>query len=251
MPQPSNTKRSDATTARPQAHKRHNISKACQECRRRRIKCDGKTPDCSRCFRRGIDCLYSAEEDRRRPAPKTYVDLLRSRIGFLEQVLESNNIRIDNYSTPQAQTTLAPLRHSPPPKVTDQERLPAAHDRDNGSKRDTITNTMLSGTLSTDESLNFDQDGEARYFGPTSGRLEFRQLKGRGLESNSTSASFNQFCQYLPMRPYLPTWKHIYLTFSSPGKSPSVKPWMKSSFMKAGPMVASGIARFCYIPCCV
>lgn len=29
------------------------------------------------------------------------------------------------------------------------------------------------GALSLDESLNFDQDGEARYFGLTSGRLEF------------------------------------------------------------------------------
>lgn len=30
------------------------------------------------------------------------------------------------------------------------------------------------GALSLDESLNFDQDGEMRYFGPTSGRLEFQ-----------------------------------------------------------------------------
>ena len=37
----------------------------------------------------------------------------------------------------------------------------------------------LKGALTLDESLNFDQDGEIRYFGPTSGRLRFRQDTGR------------------------------------------------------------------------
>lgn len=31
----------------------------------------------------------------------------------------------------------------------------------------------LEGALSLDDTLNWDQDGEAHYFGPTSGRLEF------------------------------------------------------------------------------
>lgn len=33
------------------------------------------------------------------------------------------------------------------------------------------------GTLSLDESVNFDEDGECHYFGPTSGRLGFQDCK--------------------------------------------------------------------------
>ncbi|UPL02149.1 hypothetical protein LCI18_013083 [Fusarium solani-melongenae] len=34
----------------------------------------------------------------------------------------------------------------------------------------------VEGALALDESMNFDQDGEARYFGTTSGRLNFSLL---------------------------------------------------------------------------
>lgn len=40
------------------------------------------------------------------------------------------------------------------------------------------------GTLSLDESQNLDQDGEARYFGPTSGRLDFKTCNGSLLSSS-------------------------------------------------------------------
>jgi len=33
------------------------------------------------------------------------------------------------------------------------------------------------GTLSLDESVNFDADGECHYFGPTSGRLDFQACR--------------------------------------------------------------------------
>jgi hypothetical protein len=36
----------------------------------------------------------------------------------------------------------------------------------------------VEGALALDESMNFDQDGEARYFGTTSGRLEFPASDG-------------------------------------------------------------------------
>ncbi|KAL1619447.1 hypothetical protein SLS54_006726 [Diplodia seriata] len=44
------------------------------------------------------------------------------------------------------------------------------------------------GALSFDESLNFDQDGELRYFGPTSGRLDFHPCGHNGTDSSATHA---------------------------------------------------------------
>ncbi|EEU34905.1 uncharacterized protein NECHADRAFT_39715 [Fusarium vanettenii 77-13-4] len=146
---------------------RKNVSRACLHCRRRRVKCDARTPSCSRCSERAIECAYSTEEDKRRPAPKSYVDLLRSRIDHLERLLQAHSI--------------------------DPDGMPNAHAVNDGVSDD----LTLRGELSKDESMNFDQDGEARYFGPTSGRLEFKSLHKKRAEYSAATANFNRLCQDL------------------------------------------------------
>jgi hypothetical protein len=39
----------------------------------------------------------------------------------------------------------------------------------------------VEGALSVDEALNFDRDGQARYFGSTSGRLVFSDSQSTGI----------------------------------------------------------------------
>ncbi|GFG20349.1 nitrogen assimilation transcription factor nit-4 [Aspergillus udagawae] len=123
-------------------------TKACEECRRRRAKCDGQKPSCSRCVQWSISCQYSSNEDGRRPASKFYVDLLRQRIQFLEEFLAKRGI------DPDAEKSL----EEDAAEVTSY--LQALCDQ-------------FKGCLALDESLNFDDDGEMRFFGPTSGRLQF------------------------------------------------------------------------------
>ncbi|OKL59862.1 hypothetical protein UA08_04960 [Talaromyces atroroseus] len=125
-------------------------------------KCDGKKPACSRCLARGVECSYSTEEDGRRPASKTYVLLLRRRIEHLERLL-----------------LLQGVAHSPPVPG----RLEANHEE---LTEPTLANDSLlssdyedicssfEGALCLDASLNFDRDGQPRYFGATSGRLDFQ-----------------------------------------------------------------------------
>lgn len=43
--------------------------------------------------------------------------------------------------------------------------------------------TAFEGALSLDETLNFEQDGEVRYYGPTSSRLEFQGEDGMKITS--------------------------------------------------------------------
>ncbi|KAK9848425.1 hypothetical protein MYU51_016627 [Penicillium brevicompactum] len=136
-------------------------SRACEACRQRRAKCDGARPSCSRCLDRGVQCEYSTAEDGRQPAPKSYVVMLRTRIGLLERVLHSHGIDPD--IAIQAITA-----KDEPDHELDQEWAPAS------SKIDEDLSATFDGALTLDESLNFDQDGEVRYFGPTSGRLQFR-----------------------------------------------------------------------------
>lgn len=167
--------------------KRKNTTTACQPCRKRRAKvscllhfdiqyfltmrqCDGQKPRCSRCHERRLQCTYSTEADGRRPASKSHVELLRSRIDLLERTLRAHSIDIDR-DAPNARSG----SDSGPPG--------------------------FSGSLSRDASMTFDQDGEARYFGMASGRLEFKPTTTRTTaeelqtESNASSLRLNSFYQ--------------------------------------------------------
>ncbi|KAL6232640.1 hypothetical protein BDW75DRAFT_247096 [Aspergillus navahoensis] len=124
------------------SHRGKYTSRACEECRRRRAKCDGKKPACFRCLQWQISCQYSTAEDGRRPAPKAYVTSLRQKIESLERLLE-------------------------------QHGIDPRKENEGGQAIDELTESF-EGRLSFDKSLNSDKDGELRYFGPTSGRLQFQ-----------------------------------------------------------------------------
>ncbi|KAI9147084.1 Nitrogen assimilation transcription factor nirA [Paramyrothecium foliicola] len=136
-------------------------AKACQECRRRRSKCDGVKPMCSRCTSRQLSCVYTTEDDGRGSAPKSYVRLLQARISVLENILWLHSIDVDASAA----------------QLMQQGAVPAATSPSSDKSPTTAFNELckaFEGVLSLDESQNFDQDGEPRYFGPASGRLEFR-----------------------------------------------------------------------------
>ncbi|KAJ5354977.1 uncharacterized protein N7496_012189 [Penicillium cataractarum] len=109
---------------------------------------------------RGVRCQYSTAEDGRQPAPKSYVVMLRNRIQLLERVLQAHGIDAD---ASIAQLSAASDSPGQPPDST-------------GTAASNVDDLCLTfdGALTLDESLNFDQDGEVRYFGPSSGRLLFR-----------------------------------------------------------------------------
>ncbi|OAA50617.1 C6 finger domain-containing protein [Metarhizium rileyi] len=72
--------------------KRSKVSRACDECRRKKIKCDaqsdsGETP-CSSCARSSIRCLFSRVPQKRGPS-KGYIKELADRIHSIENKLDS------------------------------------------------------------------------------------------------------------------------------------------------------------------
>ncbi|GKZ58054.1 hypothetical protein AnigIFM49718_003862 [Aspergillus niger] len=148
-------------------------TKACEECRRRRAKCDGAKPSCSRCIQWDVSCQYSGTEDGRRPASKSYVLLLRQRIESLEKLLDKHGINSMDHGFQLPGNNLDSFMVN--------DKLDEA-----SSAMDSLCES-LKGQLSLDESLNFDKDGEMRYFGPTSGRLGFQ-----GLPSSSRNPDISQ-----------------------------------------------------------
>ncbi|GAB7353063.1 hypothetical protein MBLNU459_g3613t1 [Dothideomycetes sp. NU459] len=66
--------------------KRRRVTRACDECRRKKIKCDGKQP-CTHCTVYSYDCTYDQPSNRRRnPAPQ-YIEGLEHRVHRAETLL--------------------------------------------------------------------------------------------------------------------------------------------------------------------
>jgi hypothetical protein len=102
--------------------------------------------------------------------------MLRKRIELLEKVLKSHGI--------DAEASVAQLiaEH----EASNQSSNPSCV---SGSSNVDELCVTFDGALTLDECLNFDQDGEVRYFGPTSGRLLFRS-PANGERSQHTSSVF-------------------------------------------------------------
>ncbi|GAA5799185.1 fungal-specific transcription factor domain-containing protein [Helicostylum pulchrum] len=67
--------------------KRIKISRACDECRKRKVKCDGVQP-CGRCKKSNAECVFAKLPPKRGP-PKQYMENLENRLQRVEKALKS------------------------------------------------------------------------------------------------------------------------------------------------------------------
>ncbi|KAI0360881.1 hypothetical protein OH77DRAFT_1418916 [Trametes cingulata] len=78
-----------STSSSHESSKRPKLQRACDLCRKKKIRCDGMDmPDnrCSKCAAYGVECTYDVIN--RRPPAKTYVDVLESRLQKMEQLVD-------------------------------------------------------------------------------------------------------------------------------------------------------------------
>ncbi|KXT15138.1 hypothetical protein AC579_7922 [Pseudocercospora musae] len=73
--------------------KRRRIARACDMCRKKKIKCDGKTPKCSHCENYKTECIFTHVEKKRAP-PKgaKYIEGLENRLGRMENLLRLSGL---------------------------------------------------------------------------------------------------------------------------------------------------------------
>lgn len=76
----------------PGKKRRHNVGKACENCRRRRVKCDGLQPECGTCKVYKDECCWDAREDLRKPISRQQVEALQTRIADLEKMLKDHGL---------------------------------------------------------------------------------------------------------------------------------------------------------------
>ncbi|PYH99024.1 hypothetical protein BO71DRAFT_446885 [Aspergillus ellipticus CBS 707.79] len=65
---------------------RHHIRAACDECRRRKLRCDGQQPRCGGCQEAGLECEVTQRGTR--GPKKGYIKALQNRVMHLEAMLE-------------------------------------------------------------------------------------------------------------------------------------------------------------------
>ena len=73
--------------------KRRRIARACDMCRKKKIKCDGKMPRCSHCENYKTECIFTQVEKKRQP-PKgaKYIEGLENRLGRMESLLRMSGL---------------------------------------------------------------------------------------------------------------------------------------------------------------
>ncbi|KAK2067922.1 hypothetical protein P8C59_001621 [Phyllachora maydis] len=73
--------------------KRRRIARACDMCRKKKIKCDGKLPACTHCVNYKTECIFTQVEKKRNP-PKgaKYIEGLENRLGRMESLLRLSGL---------------------------------------------------------------------------------------------------------------------------------------------------------------
>ncbi|EED20142.1 fungal specific transcription factor, putative [Talaromyces stipitatus ATCC 10500] len=87
--------------------KRRRIARACDMCRKKKIKCDGKMPKCSHCINYKTECIFTQVEKKRNP-PKgaKYIEGLENRMRRLEGLLKMAGIADNESDIPSIERRL-------------------------------------------------------------------------------------------------------------------------------------------------
>ncbi|SZF05725.1 unnamed protein product [Blumeria hordei] len=135
----SNTTQSSNTSTSPP--KRRRISRACDVCRKRKVKCDGKHP-CTHCITNNLVCTYNRPSNRQKRLSIKEFEVMKRRLREVETLIDSYTRRRDGddnspSNTPHASDHLVDINTSDREVSDNQlERVPSlvhdtgSHDQD-------------------------------------------------------------------------------------------------------------------------
>ncbi|EGE79876.1 C6 transcription factor [Blastomyces gilchristii SLH14081] len=174
---PPDAKSPDSDAMPPKApplQKRRRVTRACDECRRKKIKCDGKQP-CTHCTVYSYDCTYDQPSNRRRnPAPQ-YIEALENRVqkaeAILRAVIPDLDINDPRFDTVGPEELVARIRDRL--KISDRgdpegQQLAGQEKGEESLLESMVDNTGL---------LDVDDQGHWDYHGQSSGLIFMRHLR--------------------------------------------------------------------------
>ncbi|KAI8085762.1 fungal-specific transcription factor domain-containing protein [Gilbertella persicaria] len=176
-----------STSSDEAANKRQRVSRACDLCRKKKIKCNGESPICGNCKAFHLACSYKDTTKKRGP-PKGYIEAIENRLhkleGFLHDIANENDPR----TIELLQELQAPLETPTGEQINTR---PQRRQKRRQTKKDPIDSpisVLYSPTLSHSEldntstigspsphqeglvgSLTMDENGLVRYLGKSSG----------------------------------------------------------------------------------
>ncbi|KAF7902042.1 uncharacterized protein EAF01_007340 [Botrytis porri] len=152
--------------------KRRRVTRACDECRRKKIKCDGKQP-CTHCTVYSYDCTYDQPSNRRRnPAPQ-YVESLELRLQRAESIIKAYLPNI-NLNDPNIDAASLLHRQVAPTTPSTTSSMPSATPQQPQlSEEDAQLRSMIEST----GQLDLDERGNWDFHGGSSGTVFIRRLR--------------------------------------------------------------------------
>lgn len=204
--------------------KRRRIARACDMCRKKKIKCDGKLPACTHCINYKTECVFTQVEKKRNP-PKgaKYIEGLENRLGRMENLLrlsgllnEDDNGRTDLGTLEKRlaekdlsrRTSAAPVSNPSSPSLT---LGTPQQDGNNSSPRSALTSPEPQSEKTQEKrnenekspeevealsdmmcSLVTNNCGETRYIGSSSGFSIFSPKGIQWVNEKTGDSSFQQ-----------------------------------------------------------
>lgn len=110
---------------------RRRVWRACESCRRKKIKCDGTEPICGQCTQTGSNCTWIQTKDRA-ALSRQYVQELENRVMRLEAVLTQVAPQLNLANLPAESITLPPQQSPqqqqvPPPQTFPSTGMPGQY----------------------------------------------------------------------------------------------------------------------------
>ncbi|KAL8842069.1 MAG: hypothetical protein Q9170_000672 [Blastenia crenularia] len=179
QPSPAVDSAADGSKLPTKLPKRRRVTRACDECRRKKIKCDGKLP-CSHCTVYTYECTYDQPSHRRRnPAPQ-YVEALENRLEKAERLLRELRPEI-NLDDPLYDATI-PQRIHPFTKAEQQLQAEApissiSQPTFSQAIAKAEEDSLLESMVHEAGSLSLDDQGHWDFYGPSSGMIFLRRMR--------------------------------------------------------------------------
>ncbi|KAF2114551.1 fungal-specific transcription factor domain-containing protein [Lophiotrema nucula] len=180
--------------------KRRRVTRACDECRRKKIKCDGKQP-CTHCTVYSYECTYDQPSNRRRNAAPQYIEALETQLKrakallfIISPTLDLNDPSIDA----ALQNGMLPQMHIAGPRPQQAPHgHPLSQPREELSRAESHDPQLESMVKATGQ-LDLDEEGNWDYHGHSSG-LSFMRRVQQQFGDIMAPQGTSPFIKYRPM----------------------------------------------------
>ncbi|KAK9479073.1 fungal-specific transcription factor domain-containing protein [Lipomyces japonicus] len=210
---PSNSNKATGFVPAP---KRRRVTRACDECRRKKIKCDGKQP-CTHCTVYSYECTYDQPSNRRRNPATFYIHELETRLQQADSIIRAilpgvdiskKDLNIDRFLTELKNNATADVfnEFASASEKAVQNSIIKTEKSSNASKNQALAASTLASKFPTSHKidahnspgqdtsiesmvvslgrLDVDETGHLDYVGHSSGRSFLQHVRAHFLNDN-------------------------------------------------------------------